>query len=341
MEPQGIKIIFSYENKRCAIRVLDPKEDMKNTLEKLKEEARNNPDKLWYLPEMDREGDRIKYYFGKSLGDGRSEILKEERSLYDYNVKEGDELIIMKSKDQTHENAMEVKIKGGEVKVKSSGTMVAIAISVLSFLLSLYAIVRPFDKEELVVTNGEELTLFRDTIGGKLVAEHDISIRNVGKKAGDIASIEGLIVSKKKDRGDNPIFKKYFYEINYSESKDFPFGKNCIFFNWVIFPNEWYSYRLSLNQEKPRDFDYYQKEFDNFDAGDYEYLLILKNDDKKCICVKHYQFSINQPEADSLKKEVPVYFSLNPLQDKKRINELLKIIDALKIAKPMSNKIGK
>jgi hypothetical protein len=101
-EKQGMKLIFSYENKSCAIRVVNPKESIKFTLEKVKEEARNVPDKLWMLPEMDNGGNRIKYYFGRMTDDGRSEILKEksssgeEQSLFDYSVKEGDKLIIIK-----------------------------------------------------------------------------------------------------------------------------------------------------------------------------------------------------------------------------------------------------
>jgi len=100
-EKQGMKLIFSYENKSCVIRVLNPKESIKFTLEKVKEEARGMPDKLWLLPEMDNGGNRIKYYLGRLSEDGKSEILKEkkngeEQSLFDYGVKEGDKLIIIK-----------------------------------------------------------------------------------------------------------------------------------------------------------------------------------------------------------------------------------------------------
>jgi len=100
-EKQGMKLIFSYENKSCAIRVLNTKESIKFTLEKIKEEAKNAPDKLWILPEMDNGGNRIKYYLGRLTEDGKSEILKEkkngeEQSLFDYGIKEGDKLIIIK-----------------------------------------------------------------------------------------------------------------------------------------------------------------------------------------------------------------------------------------------------
>ncbi|MCL1851368.1 MAG: hypothetical protein FWF70_08225 [Bacteroidetes bacterium] len=100
-EKQGMKVIFSYENKSCVIRILNPKENIKFTLEKVREEARNMPDKLWVLPEMDNGGNRIKYYLGRMSEDGKSEILKEknngeEQSLFDYGVKEGDKLIIIK-----------------------------------------------------------------------------------------------------------------------------------------------------------------------------------------------------------------------------------------------------
>ena len=101
-EQQGIKLLFSYENKTCAIRVVNPKESIKFTLEKIKEEARNYPDKLWALSEMDNGGNRIKYYLGRMSEEGKSEVLKEknsqseEQSLFDYGVKEGDKLVIIK-----------------------------------------------------------------------------------------------------------------------------------------------------------------------------------------------------------------------------------------------------
>jgi len=98
---QGIKVFFTYENRTCVMRVQNPKENIKFTIEKVKEEAKNSPDKLWNLPEMDGGGNRIKYYFGRMRDDGKSEILKEknngeEQSLFDYGVKEGDKIIIVK-----------------------------------------------------------------------------------------------------------------------------------------------------------------------------------------------------------------------------------------------------
>ena len=101
MEQQGLKLLFSYENKVCAIRVVNPKESIKFTMEKIMEESKEAPDKLWVLPEMDNGGNRIKYYFGRMDEEGKSEILKEkkdgeEQSLFDYGVKEGDKLIIIK-----------------------------------------------------------------------------------------------------------------------------------------------------------------------------------------------------------------------------------------------------
>jgi hypothetical protein len=101
-EQQGLKLLFSYENKTCAIRVVNPKENIKFTLDKIKEEARNHPEQMWILPEMDNGGNRIKYYLGRMTEEGKSEVLKEknsqaeEQSLFDYGVKEGDKLIIIK-----------------------------------------------------------------------------------------------------------------------------------------------------------------------------------------------------------------------------------------------------
>jgi len=99
---QGIKLLFAYQNRTCAIRVLNPKESIKYTIDKLKEETRNYPDKLWNLTELDEGGQRIKYFLGRKAENGKEEILKEknaageEQSLFDYNVQEGDLLTIIK-----------------------------------------------------------------------------------------------------------------------------------------------------------------------------------------------------------------------------------------------------
>jgi hypothetical protein len=101
-EKKGIKVVISYENKQCVVRIADPTKGIKHTLEQLKKLSRENPDKLWHLPEMDNGGNRIKYYLGRASATGKEEILKElnnnreEQSLFDYNINEGDELILIK-----------------------------------------------------------------------------------------------------------------------------------------------------------------------------------------------------------------------------------------------------
>jgi hypothetical protein len=51
---------------------------------------------------MDNGGNRIRYYLGRMTEEGKSEVIKEknsegeEQSLFDYGVKEGDKLIIIK-----------------------------------------------------------------------------------------------------------------------------------------------------------------------------------------------------------------------------------------------------
>jgi len=101
-EIQGIKLLFAYENRICAVWALNPKGSIKYTIERLKEEARNYADKLWDLPEVDHGGGRIKYFLGRKTESGKEEILKErnasgeEQSLQDYNVKNGDLLTIIK-----------------------------------------------------------------------------------------------------------------------------------------------------------------------------------------------------------------------------------------------------
>ena len=101
-EKKGIVVNFSFDNsKAIAIRVLDPKQSISTTIEHIKQEAKANPDKLWFLPETDGGGNDYMYFLGRINGKTR-EILNEtgengyEQSLFDYKVKEGDELILIK-----------------------------------------------------------------------------------------------------------------------------------------------------------------------------------------------------------------------------------------------------
>jgi len=99
---KGIKLLFAYENRICAVWALNPKGSIRQTIEKLKVEARNYSDKLWDLPEVDHGGGRIKYFLGRKTESGKEEILKErnaagvEQNLQDYHVKDGDLLTIIK-----------------------------------------------------------------------------------------------------------------------------------------------------------------------------------------------------------------------------------------------------
>jgi hypothetical protein len=100
-EKKGIKVIVSFENKKIAMRVENPKQSIKLTIENIKKEARNDPEKIWYLPEIDPGDNIIRYYLGRKDDKGKDEILKEkkdgmEQSLFDYGVKEGDLLILIK-----------------------------------------------------------------------------------------------------------------------------------------------------------------------------------------------------------------------------------------------------
>ena len=100
-EKKGIKVIVSFENKKVGMRVENPMQSIKITIDNIKKEARNEPEKLWYLPEMDAGDNIIRYYLGRKNENGKDEILKEKRegfeqSLFDYGVKEGDQLILIK-----------------------------------------------------------------------------------------------------------------------------------------------------------------------------------------------------------------------------------------------------
>jgi hypothetical protein len=74
--------------------------NLKITIENIKKIARANPDKYWDLPEMNHGGQRIIYRLGRSVN-GKNEIFQptrnrgEEQCLMDYNVKEGDHLILV------------------------------------------------------------------------------------------------------------------------------------------------------------------------------------------------------------------------------------------------------
>jgi len=100
-EKKGIKVLFSFENKKVLMRVENPKQSIKLTIENIKEQARRDPEKIWHLPEMD-PGDNInRYYLGRINEKGEKEVFREkkdgmEQSLFDYGVKEGDQLIIIK-----------------------------------------------------------------------------------------------------------------------------------------------------------------------------------------------------------------------------------------------------
>jgi hypothetical protein len=106
MEHQGeenfLRLFIYFREKKVSI-ITDPRKTIRCFLDSLKEQAKENPEEFLRLPEMDIAGGyRIRYMLGRENASGKLEILKElnnnreEQSLFDYNVKDGDELILIR-----------------------------------------------------------------------------------------------------------------------------------------------------------------------------------------------------------------------------------------------------
>lgn len=98
-EDGKIKVLITFKTVTKAF-LADPTNNLKVTIDNIKKIARDNPGKSWDLPEMNHGGQRIVYRLGRNVN-GKNEIFQpinnkgEEQCLMDYNVKEGDSLILV------------------------------------------------------------------------------------------------------------------------------------------------------------------------------------------------------------------------------------------------------
>jgi len=94
-----IKVLITFKTVTKAFKA-DPTNNLKVAIDNIKKIARENPGKYWELPEMNHGGQRIVYRLGRSVN-GKNEIFQptknkgEEQCLADYNVQEGDNLILV------------------------------------------------------------------------------------------------------------------------------------------------------------------------------------------------------------------------------------------------------
>ncbi|MDR2010216.1 MAG: hypothetical protein LBQ22_07020 [Bacteroidales bacterium] len=99
---QEFKITVTYQSKSVAVKVVNPKHDIKETVRNIKKLAQDKPDKYWPLSEMNSGGQRITYLLGRiNLENGKKEVFHEKntdgeiQTLFDYGVKPGDNLILI------------------------------------------------------------------------------------------------------------------------------------------------------------------------------------------------------------------------------------------------------
>jgi uncharacterized ubiquitin-like protein YukD len=89
---EEIEIVLVYQENKYSMRVQDPTKSIKEALKEIVEALK--------LSWTDAGGNPITYHLGRNTGE-EEEILRpkfqgKEQTLFDYNIKQGDELILIK-----------------------------------------------------------------------------------------------------------------------------------------------------------------------------------------------------------------------------------------------------
>ena len=110
----SITLRLAYQDKSALVRT-NRYNTVERFIENLIKTANNDPEKLWHLPDFDDEGNPMAYFVAKIM-DGQTEILKPrnggiDMTLFDYGVKEGDELIIVQEQNTFTVNNLHETIK--------------------------------------------------------------------------------------------------------------------------------------------------------------------------------------------------------------------------------------
>jgi len=231
----------------------------------------------------------------------------------------------MENKTSLHTNKSSTFWEKLTFKMKESfvtNWIIAFA-TIVNLLILLYSVI-PIGKAEVIVRGKNELEILLHQCK-YLNVYHHLTFRNIGQKTGEIASVEGLIVSLSTNQGV-PIFKQHMLEFGYYVGTDYSRYFPCL--DLIFYPNDWWSERFAFFKRASEVSD-----LDNFNAGDYEYFIVFKNDKGKLINAIHYRFSINESEIYTLKNNCQlqrIYVQLVQLQNKHRREELLNLLSEFK-----------
>jgi hypothetical protein len=96
---QTIEIVLTYQGKSVLLGEINLNNTVKHFIKEVIRCAQEDPEMMFNMPETDMSGHMIRYFLTRDKN-GKMEILKqgnrngEEMTLFDYGIKEGDELII-------------------------------------------------------------------------------------------------------------------------------------------------------------------------------------------------------------------------------------------------------
>ena len=203
-----------------------------------------------------------------------------------------------------------------EVRLKISASKLAIVISVLSLLLSAYSIFRPFDKGKIIVTSDRFLGLGVNE--EKIYIRTNMSFLNLGMAASAISKIEAIVISKGKDAHGNPNYMRHFSDVLYCEMRN-------PFLGFTVSPSESLDGCFDILQES-------RYGFGSFAPGKYEYLIAIRDEKDKQLYVMLFEFSIDDEYTVGkiLSRDDLEYINIIPIQNRQRVDELLKTIEAFK-----------
>lgn len=101
MGKENFYLRLSYKNKTIRFQVSNPNDTLKVLMQRLREECKDvNGNPIFELPNVDKDGAVVEYFFGKKDENDNYIILhptqgKTEQCLRDYNIKSGETLEVI------------------------------------------------------------------------------------------------------------------------------------------------------------------------------------------------------------------------------------------------------
>jgi len=194
------------------------------------------------------------------------------------------------------------------IKWRKVSTWIAIGINFIGLVFLGFTTFRSVGPEKIEIKYYDYVGLGLNL--DKIFVNHHLSLKNYGKSPGAISSMEAFLISKKRDEQGNPKYMRHFSDVYYYNTE-----YNGPFLGCFVYPNEMRENAFNIYQKNPNGFGL-------FEAGGYEYLIVIYDNNEEKIPCEYFEFNIDNSQIINILANRLEYIKLVPIQEQHKKDEL-------------------